>query len=84
MSFGNARHKGHINPGPGSASVYFGGSRFSATYLAGHPAYTRAASATSPEVRSVCSQSMLLSSMEAPESSREPERRAHLTQINNG
>lgn len=45
---------------------------------AGHPTYVSPASAISPEANRVCSSSILLSSIDAPESSREPERRAHL------
>ncbi len=46
--------------------------------LAGHPTYTPPASATSPDVKRVCSQSMLLSSIDAPDSKREPDRKAQL------
>ena len=45
---------------------------------AGHPTYSSPASAISPDANRVCSSSMLPSSIDAPESSREPERRAHL------
>lgn len=48
---------------------------------AGHPTYTSPASAISPEASRVCSRSMLFSSIDAPESSREPERRAHLHRL---
>ena len=44
----------------------------------GQPTYAAPASATSPEVKRVCSQSMLLSSIEAPERSLEPDRIAEL------
>lgn len=49
--------------------------------FAGHPEYTVPESATSPEASSVCSHNILLSSMEAPESSREPGRMAQLEAV---
>ena len=45
---------------------------------AGHPAYAHPDSAISPEGRRVCSHSKLLSSIEAPDRSRDPFRIAHL------
>ena len=45
--------------------------------LAGHPTYVTPESATSPEVKRVCSQSILLSSIDAPESNLDSDRIAH-------
>lgn len=49
-----------------------------ATCFAGHPLYMAPASATSPEVSRECSHSVLPSSMDAPDNSRDPFRIAHL------
>ena len=74
MFCGNSWHIGHTSPmSSGSFSSHGPSNCF-----AGHPEYTAPESATSPEVSKVCSHNMLLSSIEAPDSRREPVRIAHL------
>jgi hypothetical protein len=75
LFLGKCRQIGHIG-NAGSTGPRFFAVVFSNRF-AGHPAYATPESATSPEVKRVCSQSILLSSMEAPESNLDPDRMAH-------
>jgi hypothetical protein len=77
---GNERHMGHLRLVAFRSS--FAKLRSSQLLIfgcfAGHPTKTMPESATSPEVSSVCSHSILLSSIDAPESNLDPERRSQL------